>query len=396
MIALACCLSIVWTTFTSAPDAYAAVDYAGGEVFGQLAAGAELPIGWGVANRGLLPNHSTVPAATARKGVTARPVLASGRRPRSRVRCGQQPGGGAGMAGTTADRTAGSEYGWSGRIAVTPGQLIYNGMLGPLDPHHHVAIQLAIARSGILSAVDGRGRTATAHALVVPAGQRHVVGGHGEADAVLLYLDPAAPHGRLVNRGIARRTEDPADVTSWVRLGKYLEDGFDPLTPANDLPDRLVEALLTGLGTAHPDPSARCRHPARCRSYSADDPTPGAVQRCGTHRRVVRRSARSPVSQPDWHEHQQLRALGATRARVVGVVCRRDSHRRRACGRLRRQRAHEPGMPRDVRPGTKRGRAPPRHYRAAGIDRGRREAGFSPRTPNPFKRRAVWHARLAP
>jgi AraC-like DNA-binding protein len=255
MIALACCLSIVWTTFTSAPDAYAAVDYAGGEVCGQLAAGAELPIGWGVANRGLLPNHSTVPAATARKGVTARPVLASGRRPRSRVRCGQQPGGGAGMAGTTADRTAGSEYGWSGRIAVTPGQLIYNGMLGPLDPHHHVAIQLAIARSGILSAVDGRGRTATAHALVVPAGQRHVVGGHGEADAVLLYLDPAAPHGRLVNRGIARRTEDPADVTSWVRLGKYLEDGFDPLTPANDLPDRLVEALLTGLGTAHPDPS---------------------------------------------------------------------------------------------------------------------------------------------
>jgi hypothetical protein len=235
MIALACCLSIVWTTFTSAPDAYAAVDYAGGEVFGQLAAGAELPIGWGVANRGLLPNHSTVPAATARKGVTARPVLASGRRPRSRVRCGQQPGGGAGMAGTTADRTAGSEYGWSGRIAVTPGQLIYNGMLGPLDPHHHVAIQLAIARSGILSAVDGRGRTATAHALVVPAGQRHVVGGHGEADAVLLYLDPAAPHGRLVNRGIARRTEDPADVTSWVRFGKYLEDGFDPLTPANDL-----------------------------------------------------------------------------------------------------------------------------------------------------------------
>jgi len=46
MIALACCLSIVWTTFTSAPDAYAAVDYAGGEVFGQLAAGAELSIGW--------------------------------------------------------------------------------------------------------------------------------------------------------------------------------------------------------------------------------------------------------------------------------------------------------------------------------------------------------------
>jgi len=138
-------------------------------------------------------------------------------------------------------------------MTVTPGQLVYSGLLGPSEPHHHVAIQLAVARSGMLSAVDGVGGTANARAVVVPAGQRHVISAHGEADGVLLYLDPATPLGRLVSLGIARATEDPAAVVSWVRLGKAVEAGFDPSTSADELPGRLVDALLSALGTAHPD-----------------------------------------------------------------------------------------------------------------------------------------------
>lgn len=146
--------------------------------------------------------------------------------------------------------------GWMGRVAVAPGQLLYCGMLGPSEFHHHVAIKLAVARSGRLSAVDGRGGAATARAVVVPAGQRHIVGGTGAADAVLLYLDPATPLGRLVSRGIARRPEDPAEVASWVGLGLLLEAGFDASASVDELPDRLVGALLAGLGTAHPEPAA--------------------------------------------------------------------------------------------------------------------------------------------
>ena len=150
----------------------------------------------------------------------------------------------------TTDRAA---TGWTGRITVTPGQLVYSGFLGPSEPHRHVAIQIAVARSGMLSAVDGLGGTANARAVVVPAGQRHVISALRETEGVLLYLDPATPLGRLVSHGIARATEDPAAVVSWVRLGEAVEARFDPSTSADELPGRLVDALLSALVTAHPD-----------------------------------------------------------------------------------------------------------------------------------------------
>ena len=96
------------------------------------------------------------------------------------------------------------------------GWLLYTGTLPGAAPHRHHALQVVLARRGLLEIGDQAGLTASGAGAVIPGNTWHSTPSP-LASATLLYLDCQTPAGRQLGQRIGAAASD------WVIAGQALE-----------------------------------------------------------------------------------------------------------------------------------------------------------------------------
>lgn len=149
--------------------------------------------------------------------------------------------------------------GWSGRLVLLPGTLLYLGRGGAAAAHAHHAVQLVWARDGSVEVTTADG-VVTTDAVLVPAQARHAFRATGSQLVMLLVerhaaaglaLDARARRG--VDAGLAAELEaigapDPAaplDV-----LARWTHHALDALThadPARPRPSLAVRRVIAAI-----------------------------------------------------------------------------------------------------------------------------------------------------
>ena len=96
------------------------------------------------------------------------------------------------------------------------GWLLYMGALPGAAPHRHHALQIVLARRGLLEIGDQAGMTATGPVAVIPGNTWHSTPTPLES-ATLLYLDCQTPFGQQLGHRMGAAASD------WIVHGRALD-----------------------------------------------------------------------------------------------------------------------------------------------------------------------------
>ncbi|WGM45646.1 hypothetical protein KOAAANKH_00510 [Brevundimonas sp. NIBR10] len=198
----------------------------------------------------------------------------------------------------------------STNFAFGDGWAAYAGPHADHVTHAHVAIQLAVARTGCIRAVLDDHRALSGEALIIGPRVRHRMTDMG-GPVMLLYLET---HTTLASRLLALIA--PADAAV---APPSLAALFNPWAP----PDRIVAGLRCGLGVeeARLDPRLE-----GALLKASEDPAPGAVARAALAvglsparlRVLVQAQMQAPLSQ--WLLWRKLQRAGREMAVGAGLA----------------------------------------------------------------------------
>lgn len=155
------------------------------------------------------------------------------------------------MQRRTGPDEAGS--GWTGRLVLLPGALLYLGRGGSAAAHAHHAVQLVWAREGSVELTTGHG-VVTTDAALIPAQSRHAFRAGG-APLVMLLVERHGVAGLALDER-ARRHIDPSLGAELAALGA--PDVTWGVTELSAWVRGALDALTAG-GSPLPRPSLQVR-----------------------------------------------------------------------------------------------------------------------------------------
>lgn len=124
--------------------------------------------------------------------------------------------------------------GWSGRVVLEPGLLVFDGEIGGATRHAHAAVQLVVVRDGVATLTDRSGRSVSGDRFVIPPGAPHAVASDG-ARGLMIYLDHVSDAGRAATALVDPTTPD---AEGWSAAAAQLSR-----PRATDVRDRVREVL---------------------------------------------------------------------------------------------------------------------------------------------------------
>lgn len=170
-----------------------------------------------------------------------------------------------------------SPGGWRGQVFVGSGWLLYSGSIGAAALHTHHALQVLVARDGVVRITDGEGRASSGAVVVVAPGAAHAAAA-AVPSGYLLYLEPRSrAAGRIrPSGGVASPRPNAAALGALVSAPEPRT-----LEAARGVAIRIVGLASRG-GSDDP------RRPGHASVRRALDLLPGLIERHGSDLRLPR------------------------------------------------------------------------------------------------------------